>query len=138
MDPRNDLPIDCYPDADFAGIRSHEHPQDPHCVQSCTGYVITLVGCPVLWQSKLQMEIALSMMKSEYVALSTYCKDIFSTVDLVKEISTYFNLLVKEKAHLDLRIHEYNVGSLILGQLEPHQMIPRSKHYATKYHWFRE
>ena len=29
----------------------------------------------MLWQSKLKMEIALSTMESEYVALTTSCKD---------------------------------------------------------------
>ena len=66
LEPSDDLTIDCYPDANFAGFWSHGHPQDPHCVCSCTGYVITLTGCPVLWSSKIQTEIALSTMESEY------------------------------------------------------------------------
>ena len=138
LDPSDDLTIDCYPDADFAGLWSHEHPQDPHCVQSRTGYVITLAGCPVLWVSKLQTEIALSTMESEYVALSQSCKDLFPIMDLGKEIGTFFDLPVKDKARFHVRIHEDNVGALTLGKLEPRRMTPRSKHYAIKYHWFRE
>ncbi|KAL7555000.1 hypothetical protein ACHAWF_018958 [Thalassiosira exigua] len=95
LDPSDNLTKDCYPDADFAGLWGHEHPQDPHCVRSRTGYVITLAGCPVLWVRKLQTEIALSTMESD---------------------------------------HEDNVGALLLGQLEPRRMTPRSKHYAVKYH----
>ncbi|KAL7536615.1 hypothetical protein ACHAWF_005516 [Thalassiosira exigua] len=34
LDPSDNLTIDCYPDADFAGIWEHEHPQDPHCNRS--------------------------------------------------------------------------------------------------------
>jgi hypothetical protein len=56
------LQVDCYPDADFAGLYNHEDSQDPHCVCSHTGYVILLAGCPVLWKSKFQTEIALSTM----------------------------------------------------------------------------
>ena len=138
LDPSDDLTIDCYPDADFAGLWTHEHPQDPHCVRSRTGYVITLAGCPVLWVSKLQTEIALSTMESEYVALSTACKDLFPIMDLVKEIGTFFELPIKDKARFHVRIHEDNVGALTLGKLEPRRMTPRSKHYAIKYHWFRE
>ncbi|KAL7529265.1 hypothetical protein ACHAWF_002908 [Thalassiosira exigua] len=44
LDPIDDLTIDCYPDAEFAGLWGHEHPQDPHCAHSQTGYVITLAG----------------------------------------------------------------------------------------------
>ena len=39
---------------------------------------------------------------------------------------------------MHVKIHEDNIGTLILGQLEPQRMTPRSTHYAVKYHWFRE
>ena len=39
---------------------------------------------------------------------------------------------------MHVRIHEDNVGALTLGKLEPWRMTPHSKHYAVKYHWFRE
>eukprot|EP00956_Cyclotella_meneghiniana_P000227 scaffold288_cov44-Cyclotella_meneghiniana.AAC.7 len=70
LNPSKHLHVDCYPDADFAGLYGHEDKQDPHCVRSRTGYVILLANCPILWKSKLQTEIALSTMEAEYVALS--------------------------------------------------------------------
>jgi hypothetical protein len=39
---------------------------------------------------------------------------------------------------MHIKIHEDNVGTLLLGQLEPQQMTPHSKHYSVKYHWFWE
>ncbi len=48
LDPSDDWTLDCYPYADFAGLWGHDHPQDPHCVRSQTGYVITLEACPIL------------------------------------------------------------------------------------------
>ena len=39
---------------------------------------------------------------------------------------------------MHIKIHEDNAGALLWGKLEPCQMTPRSKHYAIKYHWFRE
>ena len=39
---------------------------------------------------------------------------------------------------MHVKIHEDNAGALLLGKLEPRQMTPCSKHYAIKYHWFRE
>jgi hypothetical protein len=66
LNPSDDLKIDCYPDADFAGIWNHDEKQDPHCVRSQTGYVICLSDCrPVLWISKLQTEMTLSTMEAE-------------------------------------------------------------------------
>jgi hypothetical protein len=84
LKPSKDFKIDCYPDADFAGLWTRDDKQDPHCVRSRTGYVINLANCPVLWKSKLQTEIALSTMEAEYVALSASCKELFPLIDLYK------------------------------------------------------
>ena len=86
MRPDDSRGIDCYPDADFAGLYGQEDSQDPHCARSRTGYVILAFGCPVLWRSKLQTEIALSTMEAEYVALSTACKDLMPIMALVREL----------------------------------------------------
>ncbi|KAL7525558.1 LOW QUALITY PROTEIN: hypothetical protein ACHAWF_001417, partial [Thalassiosira exigua] len=92
LDPSPGLGIDCYPDADFAGLYGYEEPQDPHCTRSRTGYVIILDDCPMLWRFSLQSEIALSTLEAEYVALSTAMKDLLPLVDLVKEITGCWNL----------------------------------------------
>jgi hypothetical protein len=39
---------------------------------------------------------------------------------------------------MNIKIHEDNIGTLILEQLEPWRMTPCSKHNAVKYHWFWE
>ena len=138
LDPTPGLTIDCYPDADFAGLWGHEHPQDPHFAWSCTGYVITISGCPVIWRSSLQTEIAMSTMEAEYVAMSTACKDLFPLIDLVRELGGCLGITVNNTSNLHVRIHEDNIGGLTLGKLEPRRMTLHSKHYAVKYHWFRE
>eukprot|EP00804_Cyclotella_cryptica_P007267 CCRYP_017868-RA/>CCRYP_017868-RA protein AED:0.22 eAED:0.06 QI:0/0/0/1/1/1/2/0/1188 len=92
----------------------------------------------VLWKSRLQTEIALSTMEAEYVALSTACKDLFPLVDLISELSKAVGLDVSAVANMHIKVHEDNVGALTLAGLEPRRMTPRSKHYAIKYHWFRE
>ncbi len=138
LNPSHDLHLDCYPDADFAGLWKHEHPDDPHCVRSRTGYLITLANCPVIWASKMQTEIALSTMEAEYIALSTACRDLFPLMDKLSELTSVLNLPFKPGSNMHVRIHEDNVGALTLGQLEPRRMTPRSKHYAVKYHWFCE
>ena len=68
--------IDCYVDADFAGLYGVEDSQDSLSVKSRTGYVLLLANCPLMWVSKLQTEIASSTMESEYIALSQSLKDI--------------------------------------------------------------
>jgi hypothetical protein len=138
MRPSKRIHVDCYPDADFAGLYNKEDAQDPHCVRSRTGYVICVANCPVIWRSKLQSEIALSTMEAEYISLSQACKDLFPLLDLIQELGSACGLQIDNHTNLHVKVHEDNVGALTLGKLEPRRMTPRSKHYAIKYHWFRE
>jgi hypothetical protein len=137
MTPSAEPRVDCYPDADFAGLYGHEDPQDPHCVRSRTGYVILAFGCPVLWVSRLQSLICQSTMEAEYVALSSACKDLIPMVAMICSLSSSVGLSDDFIAKIHVRIHEDNVGALALANLEPGRMTPRSKHYALRYHWFR-
>eukprot|EP00956_Cyclotella_meneghiniana_P042912 scaffold249352_cov26-Cyclotella_meneghiniana.AAC.1 len=77
-------------------------------------------------------------MEAEYVALSQSCKDLFPLLDQIRELASAVGLSVKDTSSMHIKIHEDNVGALTLGKLEPKRMTPRSKHYAIKYHWFRE
>jgi hypothetical protein len=70
MEPSKDISLDCYVDADFAGLYGVEDSQNPVSVKSRTGYVLMLANCPLLWVSKMQTEIAASTMEAEYIALS--------------------------------------------------------------------
>ena len=72
----NELKIDAYPDADFAGMYGYEKHDDPPLVKSRTGYVINVADCPVLWQSKLQTETALSTMEAEVVPMSHCAREL--------------------------------------------------------------
>ena len=49
--PTGHFTVDCYVVADFAGLWTFEDDQDPVCMKSCTGYVLTFSGCPLLWTS---------------------------------------------------------------------------------------
>ena len=76
MKPTTDLTLDLYANADFAGLWKVEDADDPTCVKSRTGFVMTLGGTPVLWSSKLQSEFALSTCEAEYIALSTAMREL--------------------------------------------------------------
>eukprot|EP00957_Ditylum_brightwellii_P208357 15356993-Ditylum_brightwellii.AAC.1 len=69
INPTDDLTLDCFVGANFAGLWGHEDEQDPSSVKSYTGFVLTLVGTPLLWVSKLQNEVACSTMEAECIAL---------------------------------------------------------------------
>ena len=136
--PSESMHLDCYVDADFAGLYNFEDYQDPHCVRSRTGFVIFLGNCPIIWKSTLQKEIACSTMESEYIACSTACRDVLPLIDLVQEVGHVLKMPSKDSSQLHCTIWEDNIGALTLAQLELPRMTPRSKHIAVKYHWFRE
>ena len=115
----------------------YESSSDPSCVKSRTGFVITVANCPVLWQSKLQTETALSTMEAEVVALAHSCRELFPIMDMVSLLGTKVGLPVSG-ATMKVSIHEDNAGALVLAETLPPQFTPRSKHYAIKTIWFRE
>ena len=57
-----------YSGSDWAG--------DKDSRRSVSGYIMYLLGVPILWKSKLQQTIALSSTKAEYFALSEAAKGI--------------------------------------------------------------
>jgi len=61
----NGLKLDCYIDAYFAGQWGYEDKNDPSGMKSCTGFIIFMPECPILWISKLQTEIAI-VYRSQY------------------------------------------------------------------------
>ena len=84
FNPSKKLVVDYYADADFAGLWGHEDTQNPICDSSRTGFVVTFTNCPLLWVSKIQTEIALSTIHSEYVALSHYVRALLPLKFLIK------------------------------------------------------
>ena len=45
FNPSKKLVVDCYADADFAGLWGHENPRDPIFTRSRTGFVIAFSNC---------------------------------------------------------------------------------------------
>jgi hypothetical protein len=138
LQPTATVGINCYVDADFAGLWGFENPQDPNCAKSRTGFVLCIAGCPVIWASKLQSDIALSTMEAEYNALSMALKELLPLKRLVETVSQAVQLPLQTSIAMRVTVWEDNTGALTLANLEPGRMTPRSKHYAVKYHWFRE
>ena len=136
--PSSELKIDCFPDADFAGLYGHEKSNDPICAKSRTGFVIKVANCPILWQSKLQTETALSTMEAEIIALAHSCRELFPVMDLVQEMGSVVGLPTEDLTTMHVSIHEDNAGALVLAETIPPAFTPRSKYYAIKTVWFRE
>ena len=127
--------LNCYVDADFAGMWGHEDEQDPVSVKSRTGFTLTLFGCPIIWQSKLQAEITLSSTAAEYVAFSMAMRELLPMRVLLDEIGTKLGLDFVKTSAVRSTVFEDNQGCLSLVNVP--KMSPRNKYLALKYHFFR-
>jgi hypothetical protein len=136
--PSRDLSLNCYVDADFAGMFTSSDPNDPKSVKSRSGFIITLGGAPVAWMSKLQTETALSTMEAEYIALSQALRVLLPLRTILNEVSEALHLSPTGKSEIRSLIFEDNQACFKLATYDLPRMTPHSKSIAVKYHWFRE
>ena len=127
--------LDCYVDADFAGLYGHEDEQDPTSVKSRTGFVLTLFGCPIIWQSKIQSDITLSSTAAEYVAFSMAMRELLPMRALLKELGERLKLPVITNSLVRSTVFEDNQGCISLVNVP--KMSARNKYLNLKYHFFR-
>ena len=128
--------IGIYVDAAFARGWSKELGTNPDSVKSRTGYIIEIMGCPVLWVAKLQTSIATSTMESEYTALSMALRAAIPLLAIAESITSGLCYKGNRKLTFRATVHEDNQGALILATLEPGRHTPRSEFYSIKLHWF--
>ena len=137
FNPSNKLVVDCYDDADFAGLWVHENPQDPICARSRTGIVVNFSNFPLLWVSKLQPEISLSTLHSEYVALSHSVRALIPLRSLSEEVIDNLVIDTEKLNFVSIStIYEDNNRSIVVAKSL--SMNPTTKHIAIKYHWCRQ
>jgi len=129
--------LDCWVDADFAGLYSKEDHDDPTSVRSRTGFVIALGGNVVLWQSKLQTEIALSTMSAEYIAMSIAMRSLIHLRNVHAEVVKSLELPWSKESMIST-VYEDNQACIVLATTDPPRHTPQSRTIAVKYHWFRK
>jgi hypothetical protein len=128
--------LECYADADFAGAwHKDDATFDIDTAKSRSGYLITFAGCPLVWQSKLQTEIALSTTEAEYIALSTGLRSVIPLIGILQEMQALHYKLPIQPAKVHCKAFEDNSGALELATVP--KMRPRTKHINIKYHHFR-
>jgi len=109
-----------YSDSDWAG--------DKNTCRSVTGYILFLVGVPILWKSKLQASVSLSSSEAEYYALSEAAKEIKFVAQLLRTIGV--------EPELPITVHVDNVGAIFMS--ENVSATSRTRHVDARYHFVRE
>jgi hypothetical protein len=133
----NDDSLSCYADAGFAGDWNAEIAEtEPSTARSRTGFIILYAGCPLLWSSKLQTEIALSTTESEYISLSTALREVIPLQRLIEELRLAGFDLPSKPGKVLCKAFEDNSGAYEMARSP--KLRPRTKHLNIKYHHFRE
>ena len=149
FDPSGDHSLHAFCDADFAGTWTSTCSAKRSSALSRTGFVILYSGCPILWHSKLQTEIALSTCEAEYIALSQCARVLIPLCRLLKDISEIFKptgttttLCRGPSKFLSCLgrsvILEDNESCVRLALDSENRYSPRTRHISVKWHHFRE
>ena len=109
-----------YTDSDWANNQDDR--------RSVTGYVFTLSGGPISWNSRRQHTIAQSSVEAEYMAMAESVKEAIWLRRLLGELS--HDITSPTPLHAD------NTGSIALAGNPEHHA--RTKHIDVKYHLTRE
>ncbi|KAL7482002.1 hypothetical protein ACHAW6_007675 [Cyclotella cf. meneghiniana] len=105
-------------DTDLSGEWSKEIAElDPSTAKSRGGWFILYANCPVIWCSKLQLQVVLSTMEAEYIALSQVLCDVIPIMALLEEMKEYHFQVTCDAPYIYCKAFENNAGALELARL---------------------
>ncbi len=128
--------FECYVDADFQGgwdIKTAE--EDSTTAKSRSAYIVMYGGCPIVWASKMQTDIALSTTESEYSALSEAAWEVLWLMGLMSEVKERMVPGTVDIPTIKCKMFEDNEGAKAMATV--HKMRPRTKHINGRMHHFR-
>ena len=140
LNPDQNQGFEVYVDASFAGDWDPENAAwDDKTAKSRMGYIFMFAGCPILWASKVQGEVALSTTESEYIAISAATREVLPLIELMEELHEQGIIEQDIKPTMRCRVFEDNSGAIELAtSVKSPKLRPRTKHINTKYHHFRQ
>ena len=136
MSPDRTKGMEIHVDADFAGNWDPNLAgRDVDTARSRHGYIISYGGVPLLWQSQLQGEIALSSTESELIGLSTSLRTGIPIMRMLNEMKTEHKFEIHEGIpQVKIKCWEDNNSCKTIAMV-PKQR-PRTKHINCKYFHF--
>lgn len=136
LKPDKSKSLRVYVDADFSGnYNKLTCMEDPSTSKSRTGYTIMYCGCPIIWTSKLQTQVALSTTEAEYIGLSQSLRDTIPIINLLNEMKERGIDIYSTTPSVYCTAFEDNNGALELARVP--KMRARTKHINLVYHHFR-
>ena len=135
LNPDSSRGLEVFVDADFAGNWDPKEHTDRDTARSRHGYIIQYAGCPILWKSQLQNEVALSSTESEYTGLSYALRDAIPIMNFFKEMMAVGMPIKSSRAKVHCKVFEDNSGALEIARVA--KFRPRTKHLNCRLHHFR-
>ena len=132
--PSGSFKVDCYVDADFAGLYKCNPDRDPTSAKSRTGYIIFVGNVPLVWRSVLQSEITLSTLEAEYSALSSAMRVLIPLRSLLQELTSSLSLSHHLHTSVLCTVFEDNNGAYLLATNQ--KITARTKYFCVKWHHF--
>eukprot|EP00978_Attheya_sp_CCMP212_P001297 scaffold2708_cov54-Attheya_sp.AAC.1 len=115
--PVENKDLEVYVDADFSGNWESEGAAwDTDTARSRHGYLIMYAGCPILWKSQMQTEIALSTSESEYTGLSYALRSAIPIMEQLKEMKQHGFPIKTAVPKIHCRVFEDNSGALEMAK----------------------
>jgi hypothetical protein len=132
----NDSSLEVFVDANFSGDWNQSTAEnDPDTARSRYAFYVFYAGCPIIWASRMQTEIALSTTEAEFYALSYALREVIPLIELLKELDEAGFNIVSTSPKVHCRVFEDNSGAIELARLPKYR--PRTKHINIRYHHFR-
>ena len=103
--PNSTFNLECWCDADFAGLYKHDPDTNPSSVKSRGAFIITLSGVPLFWKTQLHSEITLSTTEAEYLMLSMSLCTLIPLRDLLLEVTSACK--VAANCHASMQCHVF-------------------------------
>ena len=128
------LALDCYVDANFAGLHGRDPDYSASSAKSRPGYIIMIGWCPILWKSQLQTDLSLLTLEFEYSALSASIRTLLPLRPLLSEIVEEFKLPPDFKSTFSYRVFEDNNGALL--HVTKQRITNRTKYFLVKWQFF--
>ena len=128
--------LEVFVDASFAGNLDKKDTQtgDRDTAQSRHGYIILYYGCPLIWKSQLQTEIALSSTESEYTRLSYVLREAIPLLSLLDELKEQGFPVDETKATIQCKVFEDNSGAIEIATNR--KWRPGTKHLNCRLYHF--
>ena len=130
LKPSDQHSFECYVDADFQGCWDIKTAAEDSttAAMSRTAYIVMYAGCPIVWASKMQTDIALSTTESEYSVLLEATREVLWLMGLMTEVKERMAPETITIPTIRCTVFEDNEGTKAMATVP--KMRPRTRHIS--------